>query len=57
MKLKHKAGADIKLTEYISRHPVKCVADRCQVCQYVSEEVSIGDTLVNQITVTDIINN
>ena len=55
VKIVHKSGASLKLTDYISRHPVKCEAVRCQICQYVSDEVAIGEAVVNQLTVSDVL--
>ena len=51
----HKAGKDIKLTDYISRNPMKCNSNRCQVCQYAAEQVEIGDAIVRKISVEDIL--
>ena len=55
VKIVHKSGATIKLTDYISRHPVKCDEDRCQICQYVTEQVFIGEGLINQLSVSDVL--
>ena len=55
VKLVHKAGKDIALTDYISRHPPACDLKRCQVCDYVKEQVEIGDTLVHRLSVEEIL--
>ena len=52
----HKAGKDLLLTDFISRHPTKCSSKRCQVCEYVQEQVFIGEAVVKAVTVSDIIN-
>ena len=39
----HTAGKDIKLVDYISRHPKVCLENRCQICRFVKEQVAIGD--------------
>ena len=50
----HKAGKDILLTDYISRNPVSCSGKRCQVCEYVKEQVFVGEAIVRTVTVPDI---
>ena len=50
VKLVHRAGKDIALTDYISRHPIKCSVKRCQTCDFVDEQVEIGNH-INRITV------
>ena len=50
----HKAGKDLLLTDYLSRHPASCSNRRCQVCDYVKEQVFIGEAIVNVVTVPDI---
>ena len=55
VKIVHKSGASLKLTDYISRHPVQCDQERCQICQYVTEQVFVGEGLINQLTVGDVL--
>ena len=50
----HKAGKDLLLTDYISRHPTSCKNKRCQVCEYVKDQVHIGETIVNAVTASDV---
>ena len=50
----HKVGKDLLLTDYLSRHPASCSNKRCQVCDYVKEQVFIGESIVNVVTVSDI---
>ena len=54
VKLVHKAGKDIVLTDYLSRHPSDCTTKRCQVCNFVEEQVSVGDAIVWKVTVAEI---
>ena len=37
IKLIHKAGKDLLLTDYISRNPGHCVHKKCQTCEYVKD--------------------
>ena len=55
VKLVHKAGKDLLLTDYISRNPTTCQHKRCQTCDYVNDQVDIGEAIVNKITVTEIL--
>ena len=51
----HKAGKDIILTDYISRHPPECDTKRCQVCDFVEEQVLVGDSIVRKVSVADVL--
>ena len=51
----HKSGKDIQLTDYVSRHPPECEGKRCQVCDYVKEQVFIGEAIINRINAADIL--
>ena len=53
----HKAGKDIELVDYISRHPSKCSEPKCQICRFVNEQVEIGDNVakLNAISIGDIL--
>ena len=51
----HKSGKDILLTDYISRHPSSCSTKKCQVCEYVKEQVFIGEAIVGKVTASDIL--
>ena len=51
----HKAGKDILITDYISRHPEVCSTRKCQVCDYVKDQVFIGEAVVASVTVPDIL--
>ena len=55
VQLVHTAGKDLPLTDYVSRHPMVCEEKRCQTCNFVKEQVDIGNTLVNKVTVEDIL--
>ena len=50
----HKAGKDILLTDYISRNPSRCDNKRCQVCEYVKEQVFVGEAILRTVKVSDI---
>ena len=52
----HKAGKDIELVDYISRHPNVCIQERCQICRFVNEQVNIGDNTakLNSIHIGDV---
>ena len=52
----HKNGKNIPATDFFSRNPLECKNERCQICQYIAEEVFIGENAIRQITATDIIN-
>ena len=55
VQLVHTAGKDLALTDYISRHPTICSESKCQICNFVKEQVEIGDAIVNKITMEDIL--
>ena len=52
------AGKEIKLVDYISRHPNICKNERCQICKFNKEQVDIGDNVakLNSVCIEDIIN-
>ena len=55
VKLVHKAGKDIALTDYLSRHPAHCDNGKCQICEFAKDQVEIGNALVHKITVDEIL--
>ena len=52
----HKAGKNIELVDYISRHPNTCLEMKCQICKFVIEQFNIGDNAskLNKIHIEDI---
>ena len=51
----HKSGKDILLTDYISRNPNSCSTKRCQICEYVQDQVFVGEAIVSKVTAADIL--
>ena len=57
IEIMHKAGKDIELVDYISRHLNLCQQSKCQICKFVHEQVTIGDNTpqLNSIQIQDVI--
>ena len=57
VEIHHKAGKDIQLVDYISRHPNSCSDIKCQICKFVNEQVKIGDNTakLNSIQIQDVL--
>lgn len=53
----HIPGKDLKLVDYISRHPNNCSDKKCQICKFVNDEAEIGDNVakLNSIQIQDIL--
>ena len=53
----HIPGKNLKLVDYISRHPNVCPNRSCQICKFADEQINIGDNVVNlnAIQVQDIL--
>ena len=53
----HIPGKNLKLVDYISRHPNNCPNKSCQICKFVNEEAEIGDNVskLNSLQVQDIL--
>ena len=56
VELVHKAGNKIPATDFFSRNCIGCGVKRCQICQFVSKEVFVGENAVRQISANDILN-
>ena len=39
----HTAGKKLTLVDYISRHPVTCKEEKCQICKFTKDQVAVGD--------------
>ena len=52
----HKSGKNIPATDFFSRHPPECRNERCQICNFIAEEVFTGEYSIRQISATDIMN-
>ena len=52
----HKSGAKIPATDFFSRNPISCDNSKCQICQFVAEEVFIGENAVRQVNASEILN-
>ena len=52
----HTAGKTLKLVDYISRNPLKCSEEKCQICNFNSKQVQIGDNAgkVREISMQEI---
>ena len=48
----HLKGSNNTSSDYASRHPQTCTSSSCQICKFVSE---LSDSVVNQITVEDVL--
>ena len=51
MKIEHLSGIANAPSDFGSRNPVKCVADKCQVCLFTSK---LDTTVVRSISVSDV---
>ena len=49
--INHISGESIPLTDFVSRNPICCTDNSCQVCQFVTEHLDIA---VRQISVDDV---
>ena len=43
----HIPGKDLKLVDWISRHPNVCPNQNCQICKFVNQQADIGDNAAN----------
>ena len=50
--INHISGEDIPLTDFVSRNPIECSDNSCQVCQFVQEHLNIA---VKQISVEEVV--
>ena len=57
VELLHKPGKEMFSSDYISRHPVRCTHDKCQVCSYASDLQKIGDNAnqIRSVSVDDVL--
>ena len=48
----HTAGKQLKIVDYVSRHPSVCENKKCQICKFTQQQVHIGDnaTAIKAIT-------
>ena len=54
MSINYVKGSSIALTDFSSRNPVECVDNKCQVCQFVQDNINFT---VNAITIEDVQNS
>ena len=56
VEIRHKAGAEMLTTDYISRHPQVCPDKQCALCKFTYGELMIGDNCmdIREITVEDV---
>ena len=54
--LRYKPGRDMYTSDYASRHPEPCKADRCQICQFANDLQQVGDNAlrIRSVTIEDI---
>ena len=52
VRLEHRAGSDLKITDHSSRNPSKCSEASCQICSFVSEEVAASNNFKNILTIS-----
>ena len=45
--IEHIKGSAIKLTDFCSRNPVNCEDEKCQVCQFIKENVNLSVQSIN----------
>ena len=57
VEIHHTPGKNIPLVDYISRNPVTCSQNGCQICKFIKEQVDIGDNIgkLNMIQIQDIL--
>ena len=41
--IEHMPGKNLKMVDYISRHPPVCDTKKCQICSFANEQSDIGD--------------
>ena len=53
----HTPGKNLKLVDYISRHPNTCDNKSCQICRFAAEQAEIGDNVskINSIQIQEIL--
>ena len=56
VELRYSPGKTLFTSDFASRHPVKCISDKCQICTFVQQWEAIGDnaTSIRQLTIDDI---
>ena len=57
IEIRHKAGKDMEISDYASRHPITCTEKICAICRFAYDQQMIGDNceqLVREITVEDV---
>ena len=53
IRLEHRPGSDLCITDQASRNPAKCDEVNCQICEFVKKEVAESDNFANILNITD----
>ena len=57
VELRYKPGKTLHTSDYASRHPTRCNAKRCQICNFVEQWQYVGDNAseIRHLTVNDVL--